>query len=532
MVFHEITPQAIAARRRHPARDRRATWSTPRRPAASSTGSTATRSARCCGRRCCRGCRPGGCSRWPPGSSSSASGPGWRSTPPSTGTSRRPSRRPSRKPGDPETFTATLVAVDDVRVATGRDFDPATGLAPATSCTWTRAAPAVWPPGWTGARSRSSGVEEKPYRRRPYPPFMTSTLQQEARPQVPLGLGHHDAHRAAAVRERLHHLYAYRLDEPVGDGAGRGSAAGPRAVRRRLRSGRAAACTSRKVKNAQEAHEAIRPAGDSFRTPGEVRNQLSSRRVPPVRADLAAHAGLADGRRGRHDGVGAHRPGVGRRRDGRVLDVSGRTITFPGFLRAYVEDATDEPATANGRQREAAAAARGPRRRSTRAASRRDGHSTSPPARYTEPSLVKALEELGVGRPSTYASILQTIQDRGYVWKKGAGARPVVDGVRGDRPARGALQPGWSTTASPRRSSRIWTTSPTASVRASSGCAGSTSARPTPTDAQRISAQGGLKALIADRLEQIDARGVNSIPIDGLGRRRAGRPLRAVPAAR
>ena len=108
--------------------------------------------------------------------------------------------------------------------------------------------------------------------------------------------------------------------------------------------------------------------------------------------------------------------------EGRCSRRRGRTITFPGFLRAYVED-IDESGR-EGRRREAAAAPGTRRRRWTRASSRRTGHTTSPPARYTEASLVKALEELGIGRPSTYASILQTIQDRGYVWKKGAALVP------------------------------------------------------------------------------------------------------------
>ena len=101
---------------------------------------------------------------------------------------------------------------------------------------------------------------------------------------------------------------------------------------------------------------------------------------------------------------------------------SGRTITFPGFLRAYVEETEDAGAEKDDAERRLPQLARGDGldERGFDA----EGHSTSPPARYTEPSLVKALEELGIGRPSTYASIMQTIQDRGYVWKKGAALVP------------------------------------------------------------------------------------------------------------
>ena len=288
------------------------------------------------------------------------------------------------------------------------------------------------------------------------------------------------------------------------------------------------------MKNAQEAHEAIRPAGDSFRTPGEVANAAVQRRVPALRADLAAHRRLADGRRGRHDGVGAPRRRRRSPTSAAEFATSGRTITFPGFLRAYVED-TDETDAEKRRRREAAAAA-GPRRRARRrASSSRPGHTTTPPARYTEASLVKAMEELGIGRPSTYASIMQTIQDRGYVWKKGAGAGPVLDRVRRDRPAASPTSAGWSTTASPRRSRTTSTTSPAASASRVDWLQPVLLRRPTrPVDAtpERISAQGGLKRLIATAAGG-DRRPRGQLdPARRHGRRRAGRSLRPVPAAR
>ena len=169
-------------------------------------------------------------------------GPDGASAPPSTGTSTARSPPPSRKPGDPETLHRDAgqrrrhrgwpPAATSTRRPGGRRRNVA---APRRG----RRARAGRPPR-AAARSRCSGVEEKPYRRRPYPPFMTSTLQQEAGRKLRWSSPADDASGAAAVRERLHHLHAHRLDEPVGDGAGRGPRAGPRAVRRRVRAGRAA----------------------------------------------------------------------------------------------------------------------------------------------------------------------------------------------------------------------------------------------------------------------------------------------------
>ena len=116
---------------------------------------------------------------------------------------------------------------------------------------------------------------------------------------------------------------------------------------------------------------------------------------------------------------------------------SGRSITFPGYLRAYVEGSDDPSAELEDRESVLPVLTAGDELPDPSLEAK--GHTTSPPARYTEASLVKRLEELGIGRPSTYASIMQTIQDRGYVWKK-ACARPDVDRVRGREPAGAALR--------------------------------------------------------------------------------------------
>jgi DNA topoisomerase-1 len=275
---------------------------------------------------------------------------------------------------------------------------------------------------------------------------------------------------------------------------------------------------TRKVKNAQEAHEAIRPAGDTFRTPGQVANQLPSEQFRLYeliwQRTLASQMSDAVGTT-----VSVRLGGVSVANEAVVFTTSGRTITFPGFLRAYVED-TDESDEKDDAEKRLPRLTRGD------AVDPREfeptGHTTNPPARYTEPSLVKAMEELGVGRPSTYASIMQTIQDRGYVRKKGPALVPtwtafavinLLESYFGrlvDYGFTASVENDLDDIANGERSRVDWLTR---------FYFGSTDAPPTtPTranDSQRISAQGGLKRLIESRLEEIDARGVNSIPLAG-----------------
>jgi DNA topoisomerase-1 len=268
---------------------------------------------------------------------------------------------------------------------------------------------------------------------------------------------------------------------------------------------------SRKVKNAQEAHEAIRPAGDTFRTPGEVANQLSSDEFRLYeliwQRTLASQMADAVGTT-----VSVRLAGISVTDERAEFATSGRTITFPGFLRAYVED-TDEAAEKDDAEKRLPQLERS--QGLTPTGFEAEGHTTNPPARYTEASLVKALEELGIGRPSTYASILQTIQDRGYVWKKGAALVPswTAFAVTGLLELYFARLVDYGFTASVEtdldsiaggNTSRVdWLT------RFYFGANGGA-----VTDPERISAQGGLKHLIESRLEEIDARGVNSIPLE------------------
>jgi DNA topoisomerase-1 len=416
------------------------------------------------------------------------------------------------KPNDPDTFTATLVSVDDRRLATGRDFDAATGRAPSNVLHLDEAGASGLAARLDGRDFSVQGVEGKPYRRRPYAPFMTSTLQQEA--------GRKFRWSAQQVMRTAQRLYENGFITYMRTDSTTLSDTALSAARTQARELYGDAYVpaepriyTRKVKNAQEAHEAIRPAGDSFRTPGQVHSQLSSEEFRLYeliwQRTLASQMSDAVGTT-----VSIRLGGASVTNEAVVFTTSGRTITFPGFLRAYVED-TEEGAEKDDAEKRLPHLARGD------ALDAREfepaGHTTNPPARYTEPSLVKAMEELGVGRPSTYASIMQTIQDRGYVWKKGPALVPtwvafaVVNllesyfGRLVDYGFTASVENDLDDIASGERSRLEWLTR---------FYFGSTDA---PADSQRISAQGGLKKLIAARLEEIDARGVSSIPIgDGV----------------
>ena len=419
------------------------------------------------------------------------------------------------KPGDPEAFTATLVSVDDVRLATGRDFDPATGRAPASVLHLDEAGARGLAARLAGREFAVQGVEEKPYRRRPYAPFMTSTLQQEA--------GRKFRWSAQQVMRTAQRLYENGYITYMRTDSTNLSTTALTAARSQARELYGDAFVpaeprqyNRKVKNAQEAHEAIRPAGDSFRTPGEVAGALSSEEFRLYelvwQRTLASQMSDAVGTT-----VSVRLGGTSTAGEAVVFTTSGRTITFPGFLRAYVED-TDESLEKDDAEKRLPQLARGDAldARDFEA----DGHSTSPPARFTEPSLVKAMEELGVGRPSTYASIMQTIQDRGYVWKKGAALIPTwtafaVVGLLESYFSRlvdygftAAVEDDLDDIANGERSRIDW-------LRAF--YFGDALPGDAQGESERISAQGGLKRLIASRLEEIDARGVNSIPLDGTG---------------
>ncbi|MBV9593469.1 MAG: type I DNA topoisomerase, partial [Actinobacteria bacterium] len=432
------------------------------------------------------------------------------------------------KDGDPATFTATLVSLDDVRIATGRDFDPDTGLAPASVLHLDEG-------GARGLAARLSAqafevrsVEERPYRRRPYPPFMTSTLQQEAGRKL-----RWSSATVMRVAQRLYENGYITYMRTDSTNLSQTALTAARAQARELYGDAFVPAEpriyTRKVKNAQEAHEAIRPSGDSFRTPGQVASQLSSDEFRLYeliwQRTLASQMADAVGTT-----VSVRLAGTSVAGERAEFATSGRTITFPGFMRAYVED-TDESAEKDDAEKRLPQLARGDGLDSREFEP--DGHSTNPPARYTEPSLVKALEELGVGRPSTYASIMQTIQDRGYVFKKGPALVPswtaiamvgLLESYFGrlvDYNFTASVENDLDSIAAGDRSRVEWLRRFYFGADGSNGSNGSSTPAPV-TDPKsnggtRISDQGGLKRLIDSRLAEIDAREINSIPLaDGV----------------
>ena len=247
--------------------------------------------------------------------------------------------------------------VDGRRVATGRDFDSLGGLEKPDEVLRARRGrrrragrPVCAARSW-----RCRSVEEKPYTRRPYAPFMTSTLQQEAGRKLRFS-----SERTMSIAQRLYengYITYMRTDSTTLSESAINAA---RNQARQLYGEEYVHPTprqyTRKVKNAQEAHEAIRPAGDAFQTPGQLHSAAGQRRVPALRADLAAHRGLADGRRARHHAVACaspERPAAGEQV---VFTASGRTITFAGFLKAYVESRRRAGRRRGRRRREPAAA--------------------------------------------------------------------------------------------------------------------------------------------------------------------------------
>ncbi len=409
--------------------------------------------------------------------------------------------------GEPKSFRASLALLDDSRVATGRDFDASTGRAKSDVVHLDESGARGLVARLDGADFTVTRTEEKPYRRRPYPPFMTSTLQMEAGRKL-----RWSSATVMRVAQRLYengHITYMRTDSTTL------SETALSAARKQARELYGDAYVpaeprryTRKVKNAQEAHEAIRPSGDSFRTPGQLASQLSSDefRLYELIWKRTVASQMADA-----VGTSLSVRLTGTSTTGEVAEfaASGKTITFPGFLRAYVESSDDESAEDEDSERRLPALTRG--QELTARELEAKGHSTSPPARYTEPSLVGAMEELGIGRPSTYASIMQTIQDRGYVWKKGAALVPsfVAFAVVGlleqnftrlvDYGFTASVEGDLDDIATGQGRGVDWLTR--FYFGSDSGVEGG------------IARSGGLKKLVSERLGDIDARGVNSIPL-------------------
>ncbi len=421
-------------------------------------------------------------------------------------------------------FTAALNAIGGRRLAAGRDFDENTGALKANSVAaevllFDEDGARTVAAALEGAVAVVSAVDEKPYTRKPYAPFMTSTLQQEAGRK--LGFSSERTMRTAQRLYESGYITYMRTDSTTLSqtalDAARSQARdlyGPEYVPENPRE------YTRRVKNAQEAHEAIRPAGENFRTPGQVAGGMGADEFRlyeliwqrTIASQMVDARGLTLSLRITAPLSGAPEFGAEA-----LFTASGRTITFAGFLRAYVETVDAE---AGG---EADDAER--RLPNLEVGEKLDineltpgGHSTTPPARYTEPSLIKALEDLGIGRPSTYTSIIRTITERGYAWRKGQALVPswIAFAVVGlleqhfsrlvDYDFTAAMEDELDAIAEGRLGRTAWLT--TFYFGGDSGPEGS------------VSRSGGLKKLVGERLEDIDAREVNSLPllVDSAGR--------------
>ncbi len=337
-------------------------------------------------------------------------------------------------------FEARLVALGEARVASGRDFDDRGELRSGGVVHLDESAATAVVEALDGVSLVVRSLETKPYTRRPAAPFTTSTLQQEAGRK--LRMGSRQAMRVAQSLYENGYITYMRTDSPVLSGqaiaAARQQAAelyGPQYVPDAPRTYGA------KAKGAQEAHEAIRPAGDQFRTPAQVASSLSGDEfrlyeliwkrtvasqmadargstatvrvaAPIARAPIASVVGASD---------------AGEQSVDAIFGASGTVITFRGFLAAY-EEGRDAERYEEGAKGADKGQARLPSMEQGDpmgvADLLADSHRTSPPPRYTEASLVKALEERGIGRPSTYAATISVIQDRGYVSGRGQALVP------------------------------------------------------------------------------------------------------------
>ncbi|HUT12219.1 MAG TPA: type I DNA topoisomerase [Thermoguttaceae bacterium] len=308
-----------------------------------------------------------------------------------------------------ESFEATLISVDGRKIPAGRDFDPATGkLKDPNLLLLGEQQTAELLSRFQNADCRVANLEDKPYSTRPYPPFTTSTLQQEANRKCGF-TARHTMQVAQNLYENGHITYM-RTDSTnlaaVAVEAARNLVAsqyGKEYLPEKPRT------YQTKVKNAQEAHEAIRPAGHPFDFPEKLRSQLSPDefRLYDLIWKRTVASQMADAR--------GHRITVTVNVDGGVFQVSGKTIEFPGYLRAYVEGSDDPDAKLSDRDEVLPSISVGEALRCRELKPK--SHTTSPPNRYSEASLTRALEEMGIGRPSTYAAIIDTILAREYVFK-------------------------------------------------------------------------------------------------------------------
>nr|WP_239539037.1 type I DNA topoisomerase [Arcanobacterium pluranimalium] len=333
---------------------------------------------------------------------------------------------------DGEEFEAKLTSIDGARIATGKDFDDHGELTKKAATAGVRTLDEKFAQALANALSTGeatvASVETKPYRRRPAAPFTTSTLQQEASRK--LRLSSRDTMRLAQSLYENGYITYMRTDSV---NLSEQAISAARAQIKELYGADSLPNSPRhyatKSKGAQEAHEAIRPAGDHFRTPQEVQGQLQSREYAlyeliwkrTVASQMADATGLTASVKIVAD-LGSKTAGGEEALPAEAtMSTAGTIITFRGFMAAYEE-------SQDTKRYEEKAESRLPDliegEQVASAGAQAEGHDTAPPPRYTEASLVKTLEEKGIGRPSTYASTISTITDRGYVERKGQALVP------------------------------------------------------------------------------------------------------------
>jgi DNA topoisomerase-1 len=308
-------------------------------------------------------------------------------------------------------FEADLVSVDGRKVPVGKDFDPATGrLKDAQFLLMDEAAATALAARLKSATFRVATLENRPYTRKPADPFTTSTLQQEANRK--LGF---TARRTMDIAQSLYENGYITYMRTDSTSLAQVAIDAARELVRTEYGEQYLPATPRiyrsKVKNAQEAHEAIRPAGHPFRLPEAVRGELNfdQFRLFEMIWKRTIASQMVDAR--------GHNISITIEADGAVFQVTGKTIEFPGFLRAYVEGSDDPNAELADQERILPAVKIGDEVQCQDLLPK--SHTTQPPARFSEASLTAALEDRGIGRPSTYASIIDTILARSYVFKKG-----------------------------------------------------------------------------------------------------------------
>ena len=319
-------------------------------------------------------------------------------------------------------FSARLLSLDGKRVAATNDFDSNGGIKEKSATNillLDEAAARELVQSLNGQSLVVKSLEESPRTERPKAPFTTSTMQQDAGSR--LGWG---AQLTMRIAQRLYengYITYMRTDSVTLSSS---SIAAARSSAQALYGKEFVPATPRvyegKTKNAQEAHEAIRPAGESFRTPGELAPELSRDEFALYdliwKRTIASQMSDAKKQQMRVDFDVKTKTG-----SDAIFRANGSVVVFAGFLAAY-EDIVEEKADIEEVDRRLPAMKVGEKIEVSEYSC--EGHETKPPARYTEPTLVKKLEELGIGRPSTFASIMQTIQDRGYVAKRGRALVP------------------------------------------------------------------------------------------------------------